>query len=269
MKERINIPVSLCEYTCSQDKFQALSALIFLHFKSSGIISIKEARNALKLVQGLSSNPSRKKVLDELLQLNWIGYNPKTRYVHLRSFRRICFELNLGVAKVIPCSQKDLANTRYFIYAVVINAKLYQQKSAIKLQTGRDPVANKSEATLQGPYPGLGKFGLGLLLHCSPTTALRIKAKCLELGFIRVHKKSIKIMTLPKADFNLSPYLKDIYVNKSFLLKFRKNYQTGLIEVYEQLKDEMVPLLKIKKRGKNRFEGIKGLKLAASSLGVR
>ena len=269
MKERINIPISLCEYTCSHDKFQALSALIFLHFRSSGILPIKEARNALKLAQGLSSNPSRKKVLDELLRLNWIGYNPKTRYVHLRSFRKICLGLKLGVTKVIPCSQRELIDTKYFIYAVVINAKLHQQKSAIKLQKGRAPVANKSEATIQGPYPGLGKFGLGLLLNCSPTTALRIKAKCLELGFIRVHKKCRKIMTLPKADFNLSPYLKEIYSDRSFLLKFRKNHQTGVIEVYEQLKDEMVPLLKIKKRGKNRFEGIEGQKLAASSQGVR
>ena len=139
MKERINIPVSLCEYTCSHDKFQALSALIFLHFRSSGILPIREARNALKLVQGLSSNPSRKKVIDELLLLNWIGYNPKTKYVHLRSFREICLGLKLGVTKVIPCSQRELIDTKYFIYAVVINAKLYQQKSAIRLQTGRAP----------------------------------------------------------------------------------------------------------------------------------
>lgn len=265
MKERINIPVSLCEYTCVHDKFQALTALIYLHFNSSGILTIREARNALKLAQGLSSSPSRKKVLDELLKLNWIGYNAKTRYIHLRSFRKICLRLNLPITKVIPCTQNDLQVMGIFIYAVVINAKLYQQKSAIKLQTRRAPVANKSEATIQGSYPGLGKFGLALLLNCSPTTALRIKAKCLELGFIRVHKKSRKIMTLPKADFNLSPYLKEIYSDRSFLLKFRKNHQTGVIEVYEQLKDEMVPLLKIKKRGKNRFEGIEGQKLAASS----
>ena len=204
-------------------------------------------------------------MLDELLQLNWIGYNPKTKYVHLRSFRKICLELKLGFTKVVPCSQRELTDNKYFIYAVIINVKLYQQKSAIKLQKGRAPVANKSEATLQGPYPGLGKFGLGILLNCSPTTALRIKAKCLELGFIRVHKKSRKIMTLPKPDFNLSPYLKEIYANKSFLLKFRKNHQTGLIEVYEQLKDEMVPLLKVKKRGEKNFNGIRGSKLLASS----
>ena len=67
-------------------------------------------------------------------------------------------------------------------------------------------------------------------------------------------------MTITQADYNMSPYLKDIYPEKRFLLRFRKNPQSGMIDVFEQLKDEIVPLMKIKKRGKARYNGIRLIK---------
>jgi hypothetical protein len=56
----------------------------------------------------------------------------------------------------------------------------------------------------------------------------------------------------------LSPFLRDIFPEKSFLFSFRKNVITGKVEVYERLYDEIVPLMKIKKRGNKRFDGIFG-----------
>ncbi|MFN6374281.1 MAG: hypothetical protein ACK4YD_03840 [Chitinophagia bacterium] len=256
MKPYLNVPVALCEYVCHNNEFQAFSAYLGLQICSAGILGLKQANRLLSALPGLSSQPSRRKALKQLINIGWIGFDNNQRVIYIRSMRRICLNMGLSNSKVLRLNQADLQHVKYFIYAALLNAKLIQQQYAIKRQSGRIPVAIKSDATQPGSYPGLGKFGLGLLFKCSPTKALRIKDKCVKLGYIRVYKKSRKIMTLTQADYNMSPYLRDIYPEKRFLLRFRKNHKSGMIEVFEQLKDEILPLMKIKKRGTRRYNGI-------------
>lgn len=258
MKDYVHVPVALCEYACSHNYLPHLSAYLCLQINGDGILQVKEARRLLRTLPGLTSLPSIRKVLAELISMNWVGLNQAKNMIHVRSIRRVCAELGLSPSKVIRFNSSELHQVKYFAYGSVINAKLIQQCTAIKLQKSRIPVANKSEATLPGSYPGLGKYGLSKLLMCSPTKALRIKSRCAKLGYLKVHRKARKIMEISQADFRLSTFLKDIFPEKSFLLSFRKNVITGNVEVYERLYDEMVPMMKVKKRGNKRFDGIFG-----------
>jgi len=256
MRAYLNVPLALCEYVCNNNNFQAFSVYLELQICTPGIVGLKQVNRLITRLPGLSSQPSRRKALKELINIGWIGFDDNRRIIHIRSMRRICQKNGLSTSKVLRLNKADLLHSKYFIFAALLNAKLLQQQYAIRHQSGRAPVAIKSDATQPGSYPGLGKFGLGLLFKCSPTKALRIKNKCSELGYIRVNKKSKKIMSMPQADYNMSLYLKDIYPEKRFLLRFRKNHKSGMIDVFEQLKDEIVPLMKIKKRGKGRYNGI-------------
>jgi hypothetical protein len=258
MKDFVHVPVSLCEFACKHNHLPHLSAYLCLQINGDGTLQLKEVRRLLKTLPGLTSLPSIRKVLAELISMNWVGLNQATNLIHVRSVRRVCRELGLSPNKVFRFHSSELHQVKYFAYGSVINAKLIQQCTAIKLQKSRIPVANKSEATVPGSYPGLGKNGLSKLLMCSPTKALRIKSICAKHGYIQVHRKARKIMELSQADYQLSPFLRDIFPEKSFLFSFRKNVITGKVEVYERLYDEIVPLMKIKKRGNKRFDGIFG-----------
>lgn len=225
---------------------------------SSGIITIKAARKAIKGIPGFKSFVSRRKVFIELSELKWIGIDSKRNVIYIRSFRIICLGLGLPFSRVVQFDYNDLNKVRFFTYGSVLNLKLLVQKYAIKLQSkGRTPVAKKSDATQQESYPGLGKSGLAKLFQCSEAKAVRIKLGCERSGYVFVRKKMRKILSLKHADYNVPQYLKEIYGEKSFMLKFRKNYKDNTIDVYEVLRDEIQPLMKLKKRGSKRFNGIK------------
>lgn len=226
----------------------------------SGIITLKAARKVIKYLPGFKSQISRRKIFLELTELKWIGIDPKRNVIHIRSFRTICFGISVPFSRVVRFEYNDLNNVRFFTYGAVLNQKLLIQKYAIKLQSkGGTPVAKKSDATQQESYPGLGKPGLAKLFQCSETKAIRIKQACAKSGYVYVKKRMRKILSLKNADYNISMYLKEIYGEKSFMLKFRKNFRDNTVDVYIVQRDEMEPLMKFKKRGKGRFNGLKQL----------
>jgi hypothetical protein len=81
MKPYLNVPVALCEYVCHNNEFQAFSAYLGLQICSAGILGLKQANRLLSALPGLSSQPSRRKALKQLINIGWIGFDNNGSFI--------------------------------------------------------------------------------------------------------------------------------------------------------------------------------------------
>jgi hypothetical protein len=257
MKHCYNIPLTLCWYVIAEKLFTEFNAYVALQLFSDGILTLNDSMVVMSSLKNLTSLKSRKKCIDKLVQLGWIGLDKIKNVIYLRRIGSFVSSTNSTYQKVIPFYKSDLANAKTFVYAAMLSEKLQQQKSAIFLQSRKKSAVKKRDAAQQIDYCGIGKYGLALLFKCSAGQAVKIKCRLVVDRYIETKKRSRKIHTLTRADMSLRSYLDVAFHGISDRLSFVKN-KNGGVDVYQQLHDEIKSKMVIKKR-KFKFDGIRSL----------
>ena len=260
MKSVYNVPVSLCSHVITEKLFTELSAYVSLQLFSDGILALNEAIAALSSLKNLTSLKSRKKCINKLVQLGWIGLDKIKNVIYLRKIGSFVSSTNSTYQKVVPFYKSNLASAKSFVYAALLSEKLQQQKSAIFLQSRKKPAVKNKDAAQQASYCGLGKFGLAKLFKCSAGQAVKIKCRLVADGYITTKKRTKKIHTLSRADMSMRPHLDVAFPGISDRLTFVKN-KNGGVDIHQQLHDEIKSKTCIKKR-KFLFNGIRALHAA-------
>lgn len=260
MKTVYNIPLPLCSHVIEEKLFTEFSAYVSLQLFSDGILTLNEAAGALSSLRNLKSLKSRKKCINKLVQLRWIGLDKIKNVVYLRKIDSFVSSTNSSYQKVIPFYKSNLSTAKSFVHAAVLSQKLEKQKSAIFLQSRKKSAVKKSNAAQQTSYCGLGKYGLATLFKCSAGQAVKIKCKLVEDGYIATKKRKKKIHTLPHTDMNVRLHLDTAFPGISDRLTFIKN-KNGGVDIHQQLHDEIKSKTCIKKR-KFLYNGIRTLHAA-------
>lgn len=260
MKTVYNIPLPICSHVIEEKLFTEFSAYVSLQIFSDGILTLNEAAAALSSLKNLKSLKSRKKCINKLVQLRWIGWDKIKNVVYLRKIDSFVSITNSSYQKVVPFYKSNLSTAKSFVHAAVLLQKLEKQKSAIFLQSRKKSAVKKSNAAQQTSYCGLGKYGLATLFKCSAGQAVKIKCRLVADGYITTRKRTKKIHTLSHADMSMRPHLNVAFPGISDRLTFVKN-KNGGVDIHQQLHDEMKSKTCIKKR-KFLFDGIRALHAA-------
>jgi hypothetical protein len=260
MKTCYNIPISLCYFVIAEKLFTEFNAYVALQLFSDGILSFNDALLVMYKLKNLTSIKSRKKCIDKLVQLGWIGLDKIKNVIYLRKIESFVSSTNSSYHKVVPFYKSNLSTAKSFVHAAVLSERLQQQKSAIFLQSRKKSAVKKSNAAQQASYCGLGKFGLAKLFNCSAGQAVKIKCKLVTDGYIATKKRTKRIHTLSHPDMGLRKHLAAAFPGISDRLTFNKN-KNGGVDIYQQLHDEITSKTCIKKR-KFLFNGIRALNAA-------
>jgi len=86
-------------------------------------------------------------------------------------------------------------------------------------------------------YFGLSNSQLSILFNCSKSEANRIKINCIKAGLLVVNKKFKLIGCFSNPDHKVK-----YVIPHSNRIRFAGNRKSG-IKVYEQLTDELIPLM--------------------------
>lgn len=248
MKAKLNVPVSLCKYVADNKYFTEFSAYVALQLYSDGITDYGTAMNTLSSMPKLTSKKSRDKHFKKLLSIGWVGYNPLTGNVFLRSIKQICEGYGLCTKRVVMLYPKDLATVKLFVYGSILCNKTRQQDVAIRLNSKKKPAVKYRDTALQASYTGLGKYGLSKLFSCSTTEAIRIKARLEEEGYIETKNRFQKVKELQRADFLLKSIVTDSNEKAGNKLFFRR-FKTGQLWLCRQLHDEIKSKMVVRTKG--------------------
>jgi hypothetical protein len=254
----VNVPVELSRYVLTQGLEKAFALYLFLKLFSDGKIHqqssvFDELRRLLKM----KDNRTFKNQIEKLKDLGWIGFNPASGYYFIRSFDHLRFKLAINNRQGTKLYPDDLKNIKAYLTGVVITAEIHGQKHAIEsLQKKlaktevkqRDASKQSGKGQFIPQYFGLCNQSIADLLLCSKTRACQLKQAAELCGYINTTHQFKHFATLSKADYHLRNVINDMGPALRGRLRFMpgcdKN-RAPVVHVFEQLYDEINPLLKI------------------------
>ena len=241
MKTSYNLPLSLCEFALRQNLTTELAAYVAVQLGTNGIARRKQINSLISRVHKLKHSRSRRKTLDKLIELGWVGYNPKTGNHWFRSVKSITNGLGLKGKIIVMATKKDLMTFKSFTQAAIINNKLRLQQAAILLGERRkqNPAVKKLDTALQDSYTGMGKYKLAEVFGVSTTEAVRIKKTAVKSGYLQVGKRYKILARLKNTDYHLKNQVLETNPALGKKLFFRRSWRTGELQLCQQLHDHM------------------------------
>jgi len=238
-RTEIKIPVELCFYVLREKLLPTFKIYILLKMTCSGKDRItgfeKEVYSeycGYNTIRGFENH------LRKLTQLNWIGFNRKSKIYHIRGFEFIQKQLKLSSRTGFWFSITDMQSFDGIIYGAVIG---YLSKSQGKKQR-IDPEKGRSNQVLcksPGFYP-ISSRALAKILNVSNSTASKMKQRAEEVGSIQIKRKRI-----------IEPATHDVY--KRLKETYPKEYLPVMVWkhlFYRRLPDLVKPELKYGTRKK-------------------
>ena len=123
------IPVELCDHVIRHKLAKPFQLYMLLKSISSGKLKIDDAlHKVLADTLGRKSVKTIHKNLSILLQLNFIGHNPKTDYYFIRGYQSIQAQLNMKASSSAEFDYADIDNIQAFCMAAVIGYIVNQQR---------------------------------------------------------------------------------------------------------------------------------------------
>lgn len=170
-----------------------MKLLIVLKMRSSGKIKInnlelQEIAKALKVCTKTVRNN-----LNKLQDLKWVGYNPKSKYYHIKSFQRIKNLYDYTAKTVALFHFKDVLKIKEFIAAasigILINHKIKTNKKLRRAQAGgkASRSTHSTSANINSLIPVANK-GLAMCWKKSKSYAYNMKVRAEDAGFIEITK---------------------------------------------------------------------------------
>ncbi|ANE50616.1 hypothetical protein [Flavisolibacter tropicus] len=256
---KLLIPIELLEYTAKHQLYKPCLLYIYLKCHSSGKVkSTDPIFQLLRTLPGFEDKRTLTKHLRTLLRLNWIGFNPTTNIYFIRSFETIRKSYGFTSRKSVVFHYNHITDFRPFISGALICAKIYGVKFAYEIARLRrlNTAPNKKDGAKQcysydrkaPEYYGLSNKGIAQLLYCSPTIACEQKNAAEEADFLLTRGKYKVVLELDRPDQAIRSQLEERYPNLKGRLRFSR--LGDKIQLRQQLHDEIIPQLKLKKRRK-------------------
>jgi hypothetical protein len=259
INNKLTIPIELLEFACHNKLDRALMVFMYLKCYTNGFIHHSSALfQQLKSELGIKDERSFKKYLSQLISLKWIGFNKATGNYLTNSISQIRSQYQFY--KRAACSFfyteiKDLKSKAIgAILSKQINVRKYlnlkrketKWVASIKRDEGFQPI--ESVAKFKEEYFGFSNSVIAKIFKCSQTRACQLKKQAEKAGFIQVNHKFNNLMILPAADNYLREQLYSNYPHMKGRITFIKQ-KNGNVNAVEQLFDEIIPQVQIKRLG--------------------
>lgn len=259
-KSKLQIPISFAQYVIEKNLQKPFAVYLHLLAATNSTVS-KSDHLVLNIGRELKIKDKRtvERLLKQLINLNWIGFDCTKETYHIRGMSRISKSHGLE-GKVASCFYtKDLNNLQGFLVASVltsvINRRKYQNCRArrqSKTATKNRDVAKQVWVATRNDYFGVSLNEIRTLFSCSHGKASKLKALALKGMFIETRKQWLILSEISKPDYHLRSQLNCSSNEIAGKIRFRK--KGSLIQVVQQLTDEIIPKIKIrtvKKFGKS------------------
>jgi hypothetical protein len=252
------IPVSMLLYAQHSSLIDELKLYVALKLSFSGKIRGKKSMfKPLIDLHGAKSHNTFNKRLGRLQQLNWIGYNNTSDYYFIRGYERVCSDLGIHLGTCAEFETKHFANFRAFAFAAIVGKQVKSMEYAIRKRKGEHRLVPKywerTNPSLPLPFPNYTGLSINSMMKltgkarswCSDLKNLAEKA-----GLLQTKEKVITVDVLPK-----NPYIKewvrdsypDCYGRFSTRIIKRGKF-AGMVRILEQMPDEVIPLIRYRKR---------------------
>lgn len=227
------------------------------------------------------------KHLKKLSQLGWVSHDKLSDTYYFRSYAWFRKTNRIINRASVPIKVKNLSNFQALLLAGMVTFKINSQKyvsnlvlsKSEKLKRRAVRKSRRSATIISGvasqdqsfpgkdisqglPYYGLSNAAIGKLLFISQTRACELKNEAVACRFLRTVKKFNKVFEYEEKIPNLrETYLKvcgDDKRNIRIISETRKGKR--FIQLAEQLHDEIIPLMKLKKINYFRLVKVKDLR---------
>lgn len=254
------IPVGLALYAEKENLVEALKFYIGLKLSCSGKFQPSKRPFKLLMVQmGINSRTTLNNRLKALKKLNWIGFNPNSDCYFIRGYKRVCGDLNIPYSTCVEFSSDYFKDFRPFIFASVVGQKIKTIEYARKRRKGKVKFVPQY---WEGTHPDLPSHLLDLGYNGLSNSAMagftgKSMSRCSELknlaekaGYLRTKEKLITVDIRERSP-KIREILRELYPDKyeRFKIKIiKKGKNKGKLKILEQSMDEIIPLLRYRKR---------------------
>jgi|GEM_PF-3410495 len=258
------VPVQISEFVYDNGLTKPFSIFLYLKLFAGDKVSATDEvfamlRQNLKMtdLKGRTFN----KHFQQLLELNWIGYNAKSGIYHIRSFDYIRAVNGFKRRRATKLFLKDILQLQVYLVGVLLCTEVYAQKYYWEIAKGRSrtatnkrDVANQSRASRlssKPPYYGICNKRIARLLGCKYTRACNLKQAAAEAGYITIRHRYADIKELDKADYNMRPMIAERRPELAKRMRFWRQIKNGdkIVKVVQQLHDEILPHIEYKRVG--------------------
>ncbi len=259
----LQIPLELSKYVIANELERPFAIYLFMKMYSDGKIKkdspvMVELQNVLRV----KNRRTTTKHFAKLIELNWIGYNDKSKIYFVRSFHHLRFIHDFKSRKSTTFFAKDLKQIQAFLAGSIIadnvrNQEYYWEKvkrRKPRTATKKDVAKQFKASSKTSPnFYGLSIREIAKKLNCKTTRAVQLKHAAEAAGFIKTKARYKEYARFAEADYLMKKVLADC--NPSLAKRLRFTVTSGLdgkkiIIARIQLHDEILPLVRFKKISK-------------------
>ncbi|MEO8148555.1 MAG: hypothetical protein ABI723_12995 [Bacteroidia bacterium] len=255
----IQIPVPLIRYGINHNLVKELQLLAAFKFVGSGKIhkDSSEFKAAIELL-GVKDKRTIEKRLLAIQNLGWVSLSSKSGYYFISGFEKLKKQYAFKGQKAAVCELGALKKFREFVDGALISEningqKLYynyllpKQKRAAAINKGAARKLKSASLQVAPPYYGLSNKSISKLLKCCLSVACERKQAAANAGFIKTIKKRRVISYLYRPDYKIRMAFSGTESEAIIRFEVVKRKNKNLIMVFEQLHDEIVPLIHIRR----------------------
>jgi hypothetical protein len=257
----ITIPVEVSQHVYEDRLVKPFAIYLFLKMYSSG--KVHEASEVFELLRqelGMKDNRTFKKHLGKVLELDWVGYNKKSGYYHVRTIDHIRAVNGFIKRRATRLESKDIQQLQTYLVGAIINQNIHTQRYCrefLKMKLGIATltwgVANQSLGTFQEygkSHYGISNQRLAKILGCKYTRACQLKHQAAAAGYIYVRHRYKDYCILDKPDYDFRSMIAETGRPRlAQRLKFWRQFVDGqvIFKVVQQLHDEIIPNMEFKR----------------------
>ena len=275
MSEYLVVPIQQCEYAEKHGIHNALAFYLALKFQDDKFRLNCPKYKAAYLLADIKDSRSRKKYLNTLIELNWIGYNPTSKVYHVNGTQKIRRFFGFEKRTAVKIFKKDLTEIRTFTFAAILCYRLLvigkakkkkasedkerapEKKRGVKKRFASKEVIFDLEndlLDLNADHVGMSVKKMGELYDLSPSTCSELKKKVQDLGYIKYRKVVKHLFSMKKPNYSIRNHYAFAFPEIANKLRFTKNYSTGTIHLGVQSYDEIFGNVDIKRLPSKKFK---------------
>jgi hypothetical protein len=267
LKKETWLPVALTLFIEKENLIEEFKLYLAIKLSCSGKIKPNSMSfKGLRAQLNICSRTTFNKRIKALREMNWLGYSENTGYYFIRGIERICNDLNIGFCQdlnidIKTCVKFEISyfnNFRVFVFAAIICCKINHIKYAKQrnrkgnrsVQKYRDNSTNPNLSPSVLDYHGLSVSYIAKLIGKSESRCSELRKSADEAGFLHNIQKKQVIDIFPKNPYIRSA-LMELYpdrYHKFITTIIKKGENRGKVQVLEQLENEIIPLLKFRKK---------------------
>jgi hypothetical protein len=234
------IPVELCEYVLKHKISKPFQLYILLKSRCDGKMRLpQENFDAIADILHRRSGKTIQNNLKKLRQLNWIGYNKKSRMYFIRGFEFLQRFLKMSSRTAAEFDINDICQIQAFLAAAVIGYLVNQQRKK-RWMLGSKKGGPKQSVHTSSDYDKVATSLIASKLKVSLSTAHSLKQMAKKAGYISIVSHFDHL--------DIDPRAKNMM--KKAVPEYRARIRVDNGTLALQQADEIIPQLRFKKRKK-------------------